>query len=309
MRIAVMGAGALGLYYGGRLAAAGVDVRFVARGANLAALRAGGLRIESPLGDLHLPAVTAAEDPAEIGPVDLVLFLVKLPDAKAAAEAMRPLLGPETAALSLQNGVEARAILAAVLPPGRVMGGMTQIPAVLSAPGAVRHGGPFARVVFGEFDGAESPRARALRDAFARAGVEAHLVPDVEARIWEKFTFLSAFSGMTALCRLPIGPVREAPASRGLLARAVEEADALGRRLCPGLAADNAARAKGFIDGVPPTMRSSMLEDLERGRPLELPWLSGAVARLSAAEGLAAPVQGFVAAALAPWERGRPAGA
>ncbi len=309
MRIAVMGAGALGLYYGGRLQAAGTEVAYVARGANLSALKAEGLRIESPFGDLHLPEVKATADPAEIGPVDLVLFLVKMQDAPAALEEMRPLVGPETTILSLQNGVDARRLIAEAYGDGRVMGGTTQIPAVLSKPGAVRHGGAFARVFFGEFDGAESPRALALLAAFHAAGVEASLVSDIEARIWEKFTFLSSFSGVTAVTRLPIGPIRRNEAASALLRRAVEEAHAVGRKLCPTLPESNLEKVWGLIGGLPEGMRSSMLEDLSRGKALELPFLSGSVARLAGEVGIEAPVHGFIAAALSPWAKGAPEGA
>ncbi|MFN3260309.1 MAG: 2-dehydropantoate 2-reductase [Pikeienuella sp.] len=306
MKIAVMGAGALGGYFGGRLAAAGADVSFIARGAHLAALKAEGLRVESPLGDLHLPQVKATEDPAEIGPVDLVLFLVKLPDTRAAARALAPLLGPETGVLSLQNGVEAWGWIGEEIGAGRVMGGTAQIPADIRAPGVIRHSGPFARVAFGEFGGAETGRARALLAAFEAAGVEVSLAPDIEVKIWEKFVMLSAFSALTALTRLPIGPVRENPETRGLLARAIAETHAVGRAERPALAADYADRAMGFVDAAPAGMRSSMLDDLLRGRPLELAYLSGAVARLGAERGIETPVHDFVAKALSPFASGAP---
>ncbi len=308
MKIAVMGAGALGGYFGGRLAAAGADVSFIARGAHLAALKAEGLRVESPLGDLHLPQVKATEDPAEIGPVDLVLFLVKLPDTRAAARALSPLLGPETGVLSLQNGVEAWGWIGEEIGAAHVMGGTAQIPADIRAPGVVRHSGPFARVTFGEFGGAESARARALLAAFRAAGVEVSLVADIEVKIWEKFVMLSAFSALTALTRLPIGPVRETPETRGLLARAIAETHAVGRAERPALAADYAERAMGFVDAAPAGMRSSMLDDLLRGRPLELAYLSGAVARLGARHGIETPVHDFVAKALSPFAAGAPKG-
>lgn len=306
MKIAVMGAGALGGYFGGRLAAAGADVSFIARGAHLAALKAEGLRVESPLGDLHLPQVKATDDPAEIGPVDLVLFLVKLPDTRAAARALAPLLGPETGVLSLQNGVEAWGWIGEEIGAERVMGGTAQIPADIRAPGVVRHSGPFARVMFGEFGGAETARARALLAAFRAAGVEVSLVPDIEVKIWEKFVMLSAFSALTALTRLPIGPVRENAETRGLLARAIAETHAVGRAAQPALAADYAERAMGFVDAAPAGMRSSMLDDLLRGRPLELAHLSGAVARLGAERGIGTPVHDFVAKALSPFASGAP---
>ena len=171
-RFAIMGSGGVGGYFGGRLAEAGMDVRFIARGAHLAAMRNAGLRINSPLGDAHMEPVWATDDPAEIGPVDYVLFATKLWDTEVAGEACRPLMGPDTAVVSLQNGVDAEDSLAAILGAGHVMGGVSQIAAVIERPGVIKHNGDFATIILGERDGVTTPRAKALRDALTDAGIK-----------------------------------------------------------------------------------------------------------------------------------------
>lgn len=306
MRIAIMGTGALGGYFGGRLAESGVDVGFVARGAMLQALRADGLRVESPIGDLHLSDVRASDDPAEIGPVDVVLFLVKLPDTEAAAAALAPMLGPETAVVTFQNGVTACDRIASVVGAQRVIPGAAYIPADVRAPGVVRHSSDFCRVEFGEVDGRDSPRCGALADAFRAAGVEAQVAQDMPARLWIKFTGLSALSAITALTRLPVGAIREDPGCWSLLREAVEETAAVARAACPGYPDGQAERTLAFIAGLPAGVRASMCDDLIRGRRLELADLSGAVARIGAAHGVPTPVHAMAARALAPYAHGRP---
>lgn len=306
MRIAVMGAGALGGYFGGRLAQAGEDVAFIARGANLEALRRDGLRIESPLGDAHLRPVVAVDDPAEIGPVDAVLFLVKLYDTEAAARLLAPLLGPGTIVVSFQNGVDACEKIGAVVGPRRVMGGTAVIPADLRAPGVVRHNGSFARLVFGAFGGGEDPRGLALLHAFERADVEAVWTGEIAVKIWEKFIVLSALSAVTTLTRLSIGPILADPLGRALFEAAIAETHAVGRRACPALGPEAGARALDLARGFPATMRASMLDDLERGKRLELNDLSGAVVRIGRAHGVATPVHETVWKALHPYSEGAP---
>lgn len=305
MKIAVMGAGALGCYFGGRLAAAGADVTFVARGAQLAALQANGLTIESPLGDAHVQPVAATDDPASVGPVDVVLFLVKLYDTAAAAAQIAPMVGPDTAVFSFQNGVEARRQIGAVIGEQRVVAGAAFIPADIREPGIVRHNGPFARLVFGEHDGEASRRCLALCAAFDKAGVEATVVADIEAKLWEKFLVLSALSAITTLTRLPIGDILADPECRTLFRGAVDESHAVGRAVCPQLADSAAGAAFDLACGFPPGMRASMLDDLERGKRLELNDLSGAVVRLGAAHGIAAPIHQVVHRALQPYVNGR----
>ncbi len=308
MKIAVMGAGGIGGYFGARLAAAGEEVAFIARGAHLDAMRHDGLRIESANGDVHLNAPVVTDASAEIGPVDLVLFTVKLWDTEAAAEAVRPLLGAETGVVSFQNGIDAEGVLAERLGAAHVMGGVAYGLAVIAAPGVIRHTGTLAKLVFGERDGRPSARAEALKAALAGAGVEAAVSDDIDKEIWQKFTVLAAHSGLTALTRLTSGPIMAEPETRALLRAAVAEVVAVGR--AKGVALDDGLvdRNMAFFSGLPADFGSSMLHDLTAGRRLELPWLSGAVARLGAELGVATPVHGFIAAALKPHAQGAPGG-
>lgn len=298
MRIAVLGAGGVGGYFGGRLAAAGEDVAFLARGAHLRALRERGLRIASARGDLDLRPVVATDDPAEIGPVDLVLFAVKLWDTETAAAAARPLLGPGTAVVTVQNGVESVETLGRALGPERVLGGTTYISVVIESPGVIRHTGSLARLIFGAPDGRPSPPAEALLAACRRAGIDAELSPRIVEAIWEKFIFLAAFSGITALTRRPIGEIRERPELRGLMVEAIGETAAVARAAGIAVPRDIVQRHTARFESMPPETKSSMLQDLERGGRLELPWLSGAVIRLGERYGVATPVHRLVAEAL-----------
>lgn len=306
MRIAVIGAGGVGGYFGARLYAAGEDVLFVQRGAHGEAMRREGLRIASPLGDLDLPrvAVVAPEEAASAAPVDLVLVTVKSIHTDSAADAASALLGPDTAVLSLQNGVENEDRLAARLGVGRVLAGLCYILALIEAPGRIRHGMKTARIEFGERTGGTSPRAEAFRDVCVNAGIDVVLAADVEAAIWTKFTMLCAHNGMTALARTAIGPVRDDPDGRAVLEVCARETMALaaarGVRLDPALAADPMV----LFDRVPADMTSSTLHDLEHGKPLEIDWLNGAVVRLGRKAGVATPVNQCIYAALKPHAAG-----
>src|SRR6201987_5227553 len=223
MRIAVMGTGGVGGYFGARLAGAGHEVAFVARGRQLEALRAKGLRVESPLGDLHLPAVEVTDQPAEIGPVDLVLFTVKLWDTLEAAESVKPLLGEGSAVVSFQNGVVKDDILRDALGAGHVIGGVTFIAATIAEPGVIRHSGTLQKLVFGEYNGSLSPRVRQFRDACADSGIDAETSEKIEQAIWEKFVFLVGLSGTTSLASSVIGPIRSNPRSRAFLHDVMDE--------------------------------------------------------------------------------------
>lgn len=304
MRLAVMGAGALGCYFGGRLAAAGNDIAFIARGRQLEALKRDGLRIESPLGNLHLPKVDATDDPADVGKVDLILFLVKLYDTEAAAQALLPMLGPETAVVSFQNGIDGWSRIGEIVGHERVIGGTAVIPADLRAPGIVRHNGPFARLTIGAFDGNDPGPCHALASLFEKAGLDGNVVTDIEIKIWEKFIVLSALSAITALTRLPLGPIRQDPVTADLFQRALEETIAVGRADCPGLSEEATNRAVSLADSLPDSMRASMLDDLEHGKPLELNDLSGAVVRLAAKHRIDVPVHDTVWRALHPYATG-----
>ncbi len=298
MRIAIVGAGGVGGYFGARLAAAGHDVRFLARGAHLAAMRENGLRVESALGDLHLHPVTASDRAEDLGPADVVLFSVKLWDTESAAEVVRPLLGPDTPVITFQNGVDSVPRLDSVLGPGHAVGGVCHIAAVIGAPGVIRHTGTLARLWVGRAEGGAGRNIEAFAQAGQAAGVEIEVAPDIRRNIWEKFVFLAPFSGVTSLTRLPIGPIRDDADTRALLRAAVDEAVAVARAEGVELPVDQGERVMAFVDGLPHEMKSSMLGDLERGARLELPWLSGAVVRLGAQHGLPTPTHTFIATAL-----------
>ena len=298
MRIAIVGTGGVGGYFGARLKAAGESVAFLARGAHLAAMRRDGLKLTSALGDMHIHPVEATEDARAIGPVDVAVVAVKLYDTATAAEACRALVGPNTSVVSLQNGVTAADTLAAAVGTERVFGGIAYILATIAAPGAIAHTGTMARIVLGEFGGGTSARLTALVSALRRAGVEVEESPDIAAAIWTKFAFLAPLSGVTALTRTTVGPIREDPGARGLFEKAVAETVALARARKVRLAPDAAERTMAFLDSLPPDMGSSMLFDLRNGKRLELPWLSGAVAGLGREAGVATPTHDFIVAAL-----------
>ncbi|GAA3431360.1 ketopantoate reductase family protein [Kutzneria kofuensis] len=295
MRIAVMGTGGVGGYFGARLAAGGHDVAFIARGAQLEALRAKGLRVESPLGDLHLAEIVATDDPAELEPVDLVLFGVKLWDTEHAAEQIRPLLRPGTAVVSFQNGVVKDDILRRVLGPEHVLGGVCYIAATIAEPGVIKHANTLQRLVFGEYDGMPSARVEAFRNACADSGIDVEVSPDIERTIWEKFVFLVGLSGTTSLARTPIGPIRANPRSRAFLHDVMDEVVQVARAAGVELPADYAEDRMAFVDTVAETMTSSMHHDLERGNRLEVPWLSGDVVDRARALGVPAPANRAIA--------------
>ena len=293
-RFAIMGSGGVGGYFGGRLAQAGFDVSFIARGPHLAAMREQGLRLDSPLGDAHIKPAHATDDPAEIGPVDYVLFATKLWDTESAGEACRPLIGPETAVISLQNGVDAEDRLARILGAGHVMGGVAAISAVIGAPGVIDHLGNFAKIIFGELNGARTARADRLMAALDEAGIDATIADDIGKTIWNKFIFLVGLSALTSVTRKTIGPVREDPDCRALLVRVLAETVAVARAHGIALDADSEAERLAFLDNLPAAMTSSMAGDLARGNRLELDWLSGAVVRMGRELGVDTPANDFI---------------
>lgn len=304
LRVAIMGTGGVGGYFGARLALAGAEVAFVARGAHLAAMRAHGLRVESGLGDLHVARPRATDDPRSLGPVDVVIVGVKLWDLEAAVRAIEPLVGRRTSVLSLQNGVGKDEVLARAFGPGRVLGGVCYIAAAIAGPGVIRHGGTMQALVFGEYGGERSARAQALLEACTAAGIDAKLSPDIRRAIWEKFVFLVGLSGTTAMMRRPIGAVRSDPQGRALLLEAMRETVQVGRAQGVELAPDYANDRLAFCDGLPADMTSSMHQDLERGNRLEVPWLSGDVVARGEAAGIATPANRAIRDALAPHAQG-----
>ena len=304
LTIAVFGTGATGGYFGGRLAEAGEDVRFIARGAHLAAMREHGLTVASVAGDFHLDPVRVTDDPAAAEPVDVVLLGVKAWQVPEAAEALRPLLGRHTFVVPLQNGIEAPDQLAAVLGPERVLGGFCSILASLEGPGRIRHMGVVPYVAFGELDGARSGRAEALREAFARSrGVTVEVPADIRAAMWNKFLFITALSGVGAVTRAPAGVLRSLPESRGLLRQALEEIYALAVRVGIALPPDAVEGTLAFIDGLPADGTASLQRDVLAGRPSELEAQVGAVVRLGERMGVEVPVHRTIYAALLPQER------
>lgn len=295
MRIAVLGAGGVGGYFGGRLAAAGLDVTFVARGAHLRAMLDGGLRIASALGDLTVAPIQAVDDIARVGPVDLVMVCVKLWDTEAVAASLRPLAERGATIVSFQNGVQKDEVLRRHLPAESLLGGVSYISAQIGEPGLIRHNGTLARLQFGEFDGSRSARGLALMEACEAAGVSADLSDRIEQRIWEKFVFLASFSGVTSTIRQTIGPIRENPRTRAFLLDVMAEIVAVARAAGVPLAADFAQDRLAMCDSLPASMAASTYYDLERGNRLETPWLNGAVVERGAALGVPTPLNRAIA--------------
>jgi 2-dehydropantoate 2-reductase len=290
MKIAMMGSGGVGGFFGGRLARAGCDVSFVARGKHLAALRSAGLRIENEAqGDIHVPAVRVTDDPASLGPVDLVILSVKLWDTEDAARAIAPIVGPQTGVLSLQNGVIKDDILRRFFPPRQVMGGVCYVASHIARPGVIHQTGTMQRIVVGEHDGGASERVRALHAALAASGVKAELSGDIRRAIWEKYVFLVALSGATTTTRRPLGAVRANPRTRAFFLDLMRETVAVGRAHGVALPEDYAQDRLAFGDTLPDDMTSSMHHDLERGNRLEVEWLSGGVVQLGEAKGVPTP--------------------
>jgi 2-dehydropantoate 2-reductase len=290
MKIAMMGSGGVGGLIGARLAHAGCDVSFIARGAHLAAMRSHGLTLESPVGNVHLPKPRVTDDPGSLGPVDLVIFSVKLWDTEAAARQILPLIGPETGVISLQNGVKKDDILRPIVGEKALMGGVAYMGTAISRPGVIQHTGTMQRVVFGEYDGRRSKRAEALLEWCRKGGLDAAISDDIRRTLWEKFAFLVAMAAVTATIRLPIGPIRSHPITRKFYLDAMREAAAVGRAHGVRLPEDFAEERMAFVDTLPATMTASLHHDLERGNPLEVEWLSGSVVELGAAVGVPTPI-------------------
>src|SRR5579872_46697 len=293
MRIAILGSGAVGGYYGAKLAHAGHDVTFVARGTHLAAMRARGLQIKSrALGDFTVSA-NAEQDTAKVGPVQLVLVAVKTYDNPTALPLLTPMLGRDTVVLTVQNGVDSPVDVAAVAGESRTLGGTTYIATALEAPGLIVQTGEHRRIVFGEAFGElprVSDRVNAIHAAFAGADIQSVPVGDGRVPIWEKFVFLAALAGFTGAARLPIGPVWSDPFTRAQFLAASREIEALARAEGVPVAVDVVDRMIPYIDAIPGSMRSSLLIDLQQGKRIEVEALQGAVVRRAARVGLRVPI-------------------
>jgi 2-dehydropantoate 2-reductase len=307
MRIAVIGAGGVGGAFGAALAKAGGDVTFVARGAHLAAMRSNGLRVLGPRGDVHLSPTQATDKPASIGPVDLVLFCVKLWDVESAGAAIRPIVGSNTAVIPLQNGIDASERLIPILGKAAVMGGVAQISGTISEPGVIHQTGTFMRLIFGELDGRPSQRGAAFYALCQSAGFDAVNSNAILTALWEKFVLLATNSAIVALTRLPIGKLRDDPDVLSLFEKGTAEVAAVGRASGVDLPQDIVAKTLQSMRNAPPDLMPSMAVDLLRGNRLELPWLAGKVVALGRKLGVPTPTHDVMYAALKLYSNGAPA--
>lgn len=305
MRIAIMGSGGVGGYFGAKLARAGCDVTFIARGTHLEAMQKHGLMVESKAGNIQVEAPQVTDDPASIGKVDLVLFGVKLWDTEAAAKSIVPLVGPQTAVVSFQNGVQKDEQLRAVVGDNAVVGGVCYIAATIARPGVIQHSGAMQKLVFGEYGNKGATRTQAFLEACKKAGIDAEVSADIRRATWEKFVFLVGLSATTATMRVPVGTVRTNPRARAMLLDAMKEVVAVGRAEGVALAEDFADNRLAFCDSLPPEMNASMRNDLERGNRLEVEWLSGDVVARGQRLGVPTPVNRTVYDILGVHAQGR----
>ena len=303
MKIAVFGTGGVGGYFGGRLAQAGQDVVFIARGAHLHAIQTNGLRIESIKGDFVISPAQASDDPSLVGPVDAVLVGVKAWQIPDAAQAMRPLVGEQTIVVPLENGVEAPEQLAAVLGAEHVLGGLCLLSAFIVEPGHIRHVGIEPYVAFGEMDRHHSSSAERLLQAFEAAGVKAAIPADIQAALWDKFLFIASSSGVGAVTRAPMGVYRSLPETRRLLIGAMQEIFTVAKARGVNLPDDAVDKRLAFIDNLPAGVLASMQRDIIEGRPSELMSQNGTVVRMGQSLGVPTPIHNFIFTCLLPQEK------
>lgn len=304
MRIAIMGAGALGAYFGARLHVSGEDVVLIARGAHLNAIRNGGLYVESPNGDLHLTDIAATDDPSEVGEVDYVLFFTKNYDLEAAMQQAQPMFGPSTIAATFQNGITAPSVAAKIFGESRVLGGSARTPGYISAPGRIKHTDTLDTLIFGPVTGGTSEGAQRLHAALVGAGTKPAMTEDIERALWEKFVLLAATSAITTLTRLTFGQVNEVSETRNLMHHAMTEAATVAQAVRPDLPADLLEQQWAFYLGMDGQIRASMCTDLLNGKKLELDWFSGELVRLARQHGIETPVHDVALAALWPYRNG-----
>lgn len=306
MKIVIMGSGGVGGYFGARLAAAGSEVTFVARGAHLAAMQANGLDVRSAAGNFKVEPVRAVADPVEAGAADAVIFAVKMGDTGRAAASLKPILTSGTPIFTFQNGVEATEMIAAAVGEGHVVPGVARIASHISAPGVIEHASPFARLEFAEAGSRPSERVQAFHAACRAAGIDAEIMPQIERALWLKFAMLAPMSGVTTLTQKSAGPLRANPDTRALIEAAVQEVIAVGQAAGGGLEPGDMAAMMKVVDNLPEKMISSMAHDRASGKPLELEWLSGAVVRIGGKYGVPTPTHRFITQALALEAAGRP---
>lgn len=302
MRFAIFGVGGVGGYYGGRLAQAGHDLTFIARGEHLRAIQEQGLRVESVKGDFTIYPAQATDDPAAVGPVDVVILGVKTWQVPEAAEAIRPLIGPETVVLPLQNGVEAPDQLAAVCGREHVLGGLTKIFSFIIGPGHIRHVGGPASISFGELDNQSRPRTNQLLTVLQEAGIAADIAPQIQVALWEKMLFVVSLGGVGAVTRAPIGIIRSIPETRAMLEEAMGEISAVARVRQIALEDNVVARTMLFVDSQPAAAVSSLQRDISAGRPSELEAWNGAVVRLGRQANVPTPLHDYIYRSLLPSE-------
>jgi 2-dehydropantoate 2-reductase len=307
MRIAIVGSGAVGGYFGAKLAQSGQDVTFIARGAHLAAIRERGLSVRSPkLGDFTVRA-GAEEDTTKVGPVDLALFAVKAYDNSTAVPLLKPLIGPSTVVLTLQNGVDSVDEVAAIVGEPHVLGGTTYVATALEQPGLIVQTGVHRSIIVGEVfsdRGRVTPRVQAIADVMAPADIQVQAVPDGRVPIWDKFVYLAPFSGFTGAARLPIGGIWKYPHVREMFYAAAREVAALATAEGVEISPNRFQTLKEYMDNIPPTTRSSLLIDLKMGKRIEVEALQGAAVRRAAARGVKMPIINALYAVLKPWEHG-----
>jgi 2-dehydropantoate 2-reductase len=306
MRIAVVGAGGVGGGFGASLARAGADVTFIARGSHLAALKSQGLRVQGGRGEIHLVPTRATDDPADIGKVDIVLFCVKLWDVESAGQHIKPLIGPDTAVIPLQNGIDAAERLIPILGSNTLMGGVAQISASIVGPGLIQQVGNFMRMVFGELDGQISKRGENFLALCLKAGFDATLSEQIQTELWMKFILLATNASIMSATRRPIGRLPDDPDLRPIFIAAYQEAIDVGRARGVALPADARDTILEFTRHLPPAMKASMALDLDRGNRLELPWLGGKVVELGRQLGVPTPTHSMMYAILKPYIMGTP---
>lgn len=300
MRVAVMGAGGIGSYFGAMLARSGVETTLICRGAHLEAIRANGLRVATPGGEFTIDTISATDDPAAVAPADVIIQSVKLYDLASSCGQMLPMIGPHTMVVPIQNGITAHQEIGAVVGAERVVGGMTFVNAMVESPGAVHRRSEANLLVFGELDGRISARVAAFRDLCLAAGIEARASENILKELWRKFIPLASLSAIACLSRQPMGPMRDDPLLRALFVRAMSEVVALGEASGIAFEPDIVERMLALAQRFNDEAKVSMLEDLEAGKPLELDWLSGTVSREARRLGVAAPFHDLAYACLKP---------